>query len=109
MDSVNIMIVAEVTERWYIFPLPIFEIDDNNFNTWVCYYPVLVYWNNSQYVSLRTGNPMFTSIDESTGVNSRQLIKIVDLYGREVKSIQQNQLLFYLYDDGTIEKQISIR
>ena len=52
---------------------------------------------------------MFTSINESNGLNSRQLIKIVDLYGREVNTIQQNQLLFYLYDDGTIEKKISIR
>jgi outer membrane protein assembly factor BamA len=27
-------IVIQVEERWYTFPLPIFEIDDNNFNTW---------------------------------------------------------------------------
>ncbi|MFT6166026.1 MAG: outer membrane protein assembly factor BamA [Vicingaceae bacterium] len=33
-DSVNASIIIQVTERWYIFPLPIFEIDDNNFNTW---------------------------------------------------------------------------
>lgn len=24
-----------VTERWYFFPVPIFEIDDNNINTWL--------------------------------------------------------------------------
>tara|TARA_B100000575_G_C23109026_1_gene640441 strand:+ start:240 stop:1772 length:1533 start_codon:yes stop_codon:yes gene_type:complete len=105
-DSVFSFVINNLDTAFYILKL---ELSDNNFNTWICYYPVLVYWDNSQYVSLRTSNPMFTSIDESTGVDSRKLIKIVDLYGREVNTIQQNQLLFYLYDDGTIEKQISIR
>jgi outer membrane protein assembly factor BamA len=27
-------LVIHLQERWYTFPLPIFEIDDNNFNTW---------------------------------------------------------------------------
>jgi len=105
-DSVFSFVMNSSDTAFYILKL---ELSDNNFNTWVCYYPVLVYWDNSQYVSLRTGNPMFTSIDESSGLNSRKLIKIVDLYGREVNTIKENQLLFYLYDDGTIEKQISIR
>ncbi len=30
-------ILVEVTERWYIFPVPIFELSDRNFNEW---------WNN---------------------------------------------------------------
>ena len=105
-DSIFSFVMNSSDTAFYILKL---ELSDNNFNTWVCYYPVLVYWDNSQYVSLRTGNPMFTSIDESSGLNSRKLIKIVDLYGREVNTIKENQLLFYLYDDGTIEKQISIR
>ena len=33
-DSVHTNIIIQLTERWYIFPLPIFELDDNNFNTW---------------------------------------------------------------------------
>jgi len=102
-DSVFSFVINSLDTAFYILKL---ELSDNNFNTWVCYYPVLVYWDNNQYVSFRTGNPMFTSIDESNGLNSRQLIKIVDLYGREVKTLQPNQLLFYLYDDGTIEKKL---
>jgi hypothetical protein len=105
-DSVFSFVMNSLDTAFYILKL---ELSDNNFNTWICYYPVLVFWDNGQYVSLKTGNPMFTSIDESTGVNSRKLIKIVDLYGREVNKIQPNQLLFYLYDDGTIEKQVSIK
>ena len=27
-------LLIHLQERWYTFPLPIFEIDDNNFNTW---------------------------------------------------------------------------
>jgi len=34
LDSVHASVILQITERWYIFPLPIFEIDDNNFNTW---------------------------------------------------------------------------
>ncbi len=30
-------LLVEVTERWYIFPVPIFELSDRNFNEW---------WNN---------------------------------------------------------------
>ncbi|MBY0434535.1 MAG: hypothetical protein K2U26_10530, partial [Cyclobacteriaceae bacterium] len=33
----QIDILVEVTERWYIFPAPIFELSDRNFNEW---------WNN---------------------------------------------------------------
>ena len=39
--------------------------------------------------------------------NNKQLIKIVDLLGRESKDVK-NQHLFYIYDDGTVEKKIII-
>ena len=34
IDSASTQIVIELQERWYTFVFPIFEIDDNNFNTW---------------------------------------------------------------------------
>ena len=34
MTSINIDILVEVTERWYLFPSPIFELSDRNFNEW---------------------------------------------------------------------------
>jgi len=37
MGNDHIDLLVEVTERWYIFPLPIFELSDRNFNEW---------WNN---------------------------------------------------------------
>jgi len=35
---------------------------------------------------------------------NKQLLKVTDLLGRELKQI--NQTLFYIYDDGTVEKKI---
>ena len=35
----------------------------------------------------------------------KKLIKIVDVTGREQKSIIKNKVLFLIFDDGTVEKQ----
>jgi hypothetical protein len=45
-----------------------------------------------------------TSIKEHT--TNKKLLKVTDLLGRETK--QTNQPLFYIYDDGTVEKRIVI-
>ena len=45
-----------------------------------------------------------SSLNISENHSFRELIKVTDLLGRETK--QTNQLLFYIYDDGTIEKRI---
>ena len=47
-----------------------------------------------------------TAIDNFV-LHHKRLVKIVDLLGRESKEIK-NQLLYYIYDDGTIEKKIII-
>lgn len=33
-DSCRLMLYVIVSERWYFFPLPIFEVAERNFNTW---------------------------------------------------------------------------
>ena len=38
--------------------------------------------------------------------NNGELLKVTDLLGRETN--QTNQPLFYIYDDGTVEKRIVI-
>ncbi len=50
---------------------------------------------------------MTTSFEEnySNLKSSKNLIKIVDILGREIKGTM-NKLLFYIYDDGTVEKKI---
>jgi len=45
-----------------------------------------------------------TGIEENS--TTKQLFKVTDLLGRETK--QTNQPLFYIYDDGTVEKRIVI-
>ena len=51
------------------------------------------------------------TITVSTSVNeiksSKTLIIIIDILGRETKG-KKNQPLFYIYDDGTVEKRITI-
>ena len=45
-----------------------------------------------------------TSIEEHS--TNKELLKVTDLFGRETK--QTNQPLFYIYDDGSVEKRIVI-
>ena len=46
-----------------------------------------------------------TTIKEHT--TNKELLKITDILGREKKE-KKNELLFYIYDDETIEKRINI-
>ena len=50
------------------------------------------------------------SVVNSVGIEehtiNKELLKVTDLLGRETKQI--NQPLFYIYDDGTVEKRIVI-
>jgi len=42
-----------------------------------------------------------------TNTADKTLIKIVDVLGRETKP-KKNTPLFYMYDDGTVEKRILV-
>jgi len=50
-----------------------------------------------------------TSLEEnySNLKSIKKLIKIVDVLGRETKKAK-NEPLFYIYDDGTVEKRITV-
>ena len=78
------------------------EVDDITFaNT---------YWEFGSFTSLNTNcnytNPCIipSAIKEQT--TNKALHKVTDLLGRETKG--PNQPLFYIYDDGTVEKRIVI-
>jgi len=43
--------------------------------------------------------------NEEYYINDRQVIKVVDILGRDVKIEQKNQTIFYIYNDGTVEKK----
>jgi len=74
-------------------------------------YPLTIYYvygicSTSPYTCILTYNITSTINNEIINSNNRKLIKTIDLTGRETK--QTNQPLLYLYDDGTVEKRITI-
>jgi len=58
------------------------------------------------FVLTETEEPLTTGINELSGKN-KQLLKIVDVLGKE-SSPNKKGLLFYIYSDGTVEKRIVI-
>jgi len=48
-----------------------------------------------------------TNLPNTQTINSKNLINIVDIFGRKSKRLK-NQLLIHIYDDGTTEKKIFI-
>tara|TARA_B100001758_G_scaffold247953_1_gene269046 strand:+ start:37878 stop:38870 length:993 start_codon:yes stop_codon:yes gene_type:complete len=71
-----------------------------------CYCPLLL--NPAVTASEYITNISCSSINQifDVSLSKKQLIKIVDVYGRETKIVNQN--LFYIYDDGTVEKKLII-
>jgi len=49
----------------------------------------------------------FTSTEIQEHSTNKELLKVTDLLGRETKGTK-NEVLFYIYDDGTVEKRIVI-
>ena len=76
------------------------NVDDSTWSTanWTVYDGNI----DSQFYFSTNCSPL--SIQELT--TNKELLKVTDLLGRETK--QTNQPLFYIYDDGTVEKRIVI-
>ena len=65
-------------------------------------------WNIFQDIDPQhyfSNNCSTTGIEEHT--THKKLLKVTDLLGRETKGTK-NEVLFYIYDDGTVEKRIVI-
>jgi hypothetical protein len=60
--------------------------------------------NNIDSQSYFSNNCPPSAIQEQT--TNKELLKITDLLGRETKAT--NQLLFYIYNDGTVEKKVVV-
>ena len=77
-------------------------------------YPLSIYFvysnltgsNPGDYTCVLTYNISPTNISDINVGKNRKLEQVVDILGRETK--QTNQPLFYIYDDGTVEKRIVI-
>ena len=59
---------------------------------------------NGGRILMSIGQPMWIEDIQTT---DRKLLKIVDILGRDAKG-KKNEPLFYIYDDGTVEKRITI-
>ena len=84
-----------------------------NDSTWHCYQSAGCQWagtnpsNPGQFTSLSDCQASCTpaSIDTIDGTNNKILIKVVDILGRET-SINSNEILFFIYENGTVERKI---
>ena len=56
---------------------------------------------------IATGLMQTTAITELPNTKNRKLLKIVDILGRETLP-KRNTTLFYIYNDGTVEKSIVV-
>ena len=73
-----------------------------------CYCPITTQntITSSSYITNVNCNDITTDLTHYDS-SSREIIKIRDVLGRQ-KYIKNNELLFYIYDDGTVEKRIII-
>ena len=66
-------------------------------------------WQFDNFTSISTNcnyvNPCWTTSAIQEHSTNKELLRTTDLLGRETKGT--NQPLFYIYDDGTVEKRIT--
>ena len=72
---------------------------------WMMYLPTTIWANIDPQHYFRENCSGTTSIQEHS--TNKELLKVTDLLGKEPKG-KKNKPLFYIYDDGTVEKRIII-
>lgn len=70
-------------------------------STYSCCFDLI--WNGNQWMNSLNYTP--TSIADAKGNQPKKLLRIIDVLGREVATVN-DQPLFYIYSDGTVEKKI---
>jgi len=104
------------TNNWTAGILPIAVIDPQHYFSNNCSNTPSWDCNNGVCNDPGTGNGQYSTQAACTAVcgvsviqehtTNKELLKVTDILGRETK--QTNQPLFYIYDDGTLEKRIVI-
>jgi len=68
-------------------------------------------WSTANWINIDPQHYFSNNCSGSTSIQehstNKELIKITDVLGRETKGTK-NEPLFYIYDDGTVEKRINI-
>jgi len=105
------------TTNWIIPMSGYFHFDVQHYFSNNCPSPASWDCNSTGCYDPGTGNGIYTTqaaciavcganaIEEQT--TNKELLKVTDLLGRETKG-KTNQPLFYIYDNGTVEKRIVI-
>jgi len=90
--------------QWNMDSLPICltALIDINGNMWTCQFCDTIVWNGNSWMLMSMAQP--TAINELNSPN-RELLKVVDILGRNANG-NKNEPLFYIYNDGTVEKKI---
>ena len=101
--NMNLFGAINFDTTWYNYSLP---------NVIYPAYPLTMYfvYSDGSLVTdtcILTYNSTPTAIIDINASSNRKLISIVDVLGRESKGTR-NEPLFYIYDDGSVEKQIII-
>ena len=92
--------------QWNMDSLPICltALIDVNGNVWACNVCDTIVWNGNIWMLMTMAQP--TAINE-LNFSNRELLKVVDILGRNANG-NKNEPLFYIYNDGTVEKKIII-
>ena len=85
-------------------PICLTALIDVNGNVWACNVCDTIVWNGNIWMLMSMAQP--TAINELNASN-RELLKVVDILGRNANG-NKNEQLFYIYNDGTVEKRIVI-
>jgi len=95
----------------FYFLLQVVLSSEQSESSVLCIYPFLIQWDsttNSWQANSLTMSQMPTSVDDYSQPSDRKLIKIVDALGRESQE-NNSMILFYIYDDGKIEKKFILK
>ena len=65
------------------------------------------HWVEAGFDKFQITSTLPTTISNLVMEENRKLVQIVDILGREVNSYQ-NIILFYIYDDGSVEKRVIV-
>ena len=65
------------------------------------------HWVEAGFDKFQITSTTPTNVSDLVIEENRKLVQVVDILGREVNP-SQNIILFYIYDDGTVEKKIIV-
>jgi hypothetical protein len=92
-DTVAVFLMTTISDAGAIFTCMTFDI---------------MVFNNGVWSSMRVGGGGTTGIETIHSIlDGKKLLKVVDVLGRDAKEVK-NAPLFYIYDDGSVERKMII-